>query len=100
MKLRIKICEECSRTFAPKSNNQKYCKRRDCIPKGEDTSSEKESINCICPMCGCTHTKIIYWTGRFTPKIRCEYCNVKIKSFYDGEEIDQETQDLLTLLKL
>jgi len=35
---------------------------------------EGEPTACRCPRCGKTHTQILYWTGRGTPRIYCPDC--------------------------
>lgn len=40
---------------------------------------------CDCPMCDKTHTVIMEWTGRGTPKIHCRQCKDRIANGYDME---------------
>lgn len=33
---------------------------------------------CLCPRCGKTYTRFIFWTGKGTPRIFCDTCYTKI----------------------
>lgn len=40
----------------------------------EDEKSNRESIECVCPECGCTHYLNIWFTGRGKPRKYCGAC--------------------------
>ena len=37
----------------------------------KEIRTKEVAIECVCPTCGCTHKKKVFWTGRGKPKIFC-----------------------------
>ncbi len=63
--------------------------------------SKRKKRVCICPKCGCNHTRYINWTGRKVlfgkrckPRMICEDCNTRTGE----EEPTKEQEENLPLL--
>ncbi len=52
---------------------------------GKSASSYKSLIDCICPRCGKTYKRHIFWTGRGIPKIFCNACKSTVEDRSDDE---------------
>lgn len=61
----------------PTTNQSKSFTRQDKPKKNKSNKSEptyKSPTQCICPRCSKTHNRMLYWTGRGTPRMYCADC--------------------------
>jgi len=85
-----RCCKSCGKEFYPSRHSHKsYCSK-ECARLGKieiakkwrekngrtKTSQKgpKGATICICPKCGETHAKFMFWTGRGTPRVYCNTC--------------------------
>jgi len=45
------------------------------IRRNMENRRMEERVECVCPMCGVTHVKRLYWTGRGKPRKFCKSCH-------------------------
>jgi len=53
--------------------------------------SREVMTECLCPLCECKHSVLLFWTGRGVPRIYCRNCREIINlGFNLNSDVDSE----------